>query len=192
MSSLADGAVTLHLQGDQRIQGDIDHILLRPDGVGIATDTPRRDGDRELVLVVVLFEVGTQTDERRHITGTQVTGGEDILRVDVHLQVVELTEVIRRALVDGTGITIGQIDHLHRHRLLVLLIGLGGHTIGGLTDNARRQHVGNRRTVGVLLIAHRPNVEGALAVVLRRLVVAVLAKTEGVSTPAAAHQLERG
>ena len=112
--------------------------------------------------------------------------------MDVHLQVVELAEVVRGALVDGTGVTIGKIDNLHRHRLLILLIRLRGHAVGGLADDAGRQHVGNRHTVGVLFETHRSDIEGALSIVLRREIVAVLAQTQIVGAPAAADQLEGG
>ena len=112
--------------------------------------------------------------------------------MDIHLQVVKLTQVVRGALVDSTRVAIRQIHHLHGHRLLVLLVNLGGHTVSRLTDNARRQHVRNRRAAGVLFIANRSHVEGAFAVVLSGQVVTILAQAQVIGAPIATYQLECG
>ena len=92
--AVSDGGIALHFQGHQRIQRDIHAVFLRPDSIGIAPNRPGSDFHRNLVFIVVLREVGTQTDENPDIARFEVIGRLDIFSMDVHLQVVELAQVV--------------------------------------------------------------------------------------------------
>ena len=135
------GFVASHLGVRQYLKREVEHICRRPHflAVGciiIVILTRRRQMQRDLVFVVVIPEVRTQTDEAGQIAVFQLRiDTAHLLGVDEHLQVLVLPHVVSRVLIHRPGIMRREVHDPHHHRLLVLRnqlcltrIGLPAHT----------------------------------------------------------------
>ena len=108
------------------------------------------------VLVVVALVVAAQTDEDGQLVVLQLrVVGHQVVGVHIHLQTLVLAQVEVGVLVDGLRLVLRQVLHHQAERLLVVLRQLRLRGVGSTAD-ARRQHVGHRLALSVLL-----NVDGA-------------------------------
>ena len=106
---------------------------------------------RDLVFVVVIAQVGTETDEAGEVAVLQV--GIDALQflgMDEHLQVLVLPHVVARVLVHRPCVMRTEVCYAEDHRLLVLRDELRLTGVG-LTAHTRRQHIVDRRAGAVFL-----------------------------------------
>ena len=150
------GFVTSHLGIGQYREREIEHVLRRPNLVTVLLAVVvviacGREYQRNLVLVVVVLQVSTQADEARQVTILQVgIFSLQFLGVNKHLQMLVVTHVVGCVFVHGTCVAEWQVVHTQNHRLFVLCNQLRLPGVG-LTADARRQDIVDRRTVAVLL-----------------------------------------
>ena len=184
-----DVALLLHV--DQRVEHNFHAVVDRPNGGGVLTAVPRRQLNWNLILIVVVGEVGAQTDESGHIALVDDILLVNLFGMDEHLKFLELTEVVSGGFVDGARIAVDQVLHLHRQCLLIHIIN-SGTSKALFAFDTRRQHVRNRRAVAVLLITQTGNVERGFLSTVSRKVVTIFHQVEGIGAPVASHQFECG
>ncbi len=117
---------------------------------------------RYLILIVVVFHIGTKSQEQRKLTRLQI--GKVInkaLGMYPHLKALIVTQIKGSVTVDGTCVTRLKPCHLHRHRLLVELRYLRLSRVG-YTAHTRRQHIIHRLASCILLDVYDRQVKLAL------------------------------
>ena len=147
--------VTLQLQVGQQIKRHVQIILGRPNLLGIGR-TLWRDYQRHSILVIVLREVRSQTNEDGHTVVTQLRATNLVFCVDIHLQTLILAHIQICQLINRTDILRFEAIHLQRHGLLVLLSNLRLARVN-LTRNARRQNIIHRCTCTIVFYIHGGN-----------------------------------
>ena len=121
----------------------------------------RRQLQRNEILIVVALVVGAQTDKDRQLIVLQLCAvGHKVVGMDEHLQALILAQVEVGVLVDGLRLVLREILHREAQGLLIvlsklLLIGVGD------TGDARRQDVGHRLALGILLDVDGTHLQGA-------------------------------
>ena len=187
------GSVTGCLGIGERRKREIEHILLRPHFLSVnrgvvIIDTLRRETQRDLIFVVVIAQIGTETDEAGEVAVfKQRVDLFHLLRMDEHLQVLILADVVSGILVHGACIVRTEVHDTQHHRLFVLGDELCLTRVG-LSAHSRREDVVNRRTGTVLLDINRLHAD-------RRGIYhrdAVGSEITGVLTPFTAHEVHGG
>ena len=186
------GFVTRYLGFRQHLEREIEHVLCRPNGFTVCRRVVivnARFGEvkRDLVFVVVIAQVGTQTNETGQVTVSQFgINRTQLFGMHEHLQVLVLAHVVSCVLVHRACVMRAEIHHAHHHRLLVLCDELRLSRVG-LTAHPRRQHVVHRRTGAVLLDVDSLHVNrrGRIDRCAERCQIA------GVLSPVSAYQVER-
>ena len=103
--SCAFGFVTRQFGGSKGLEFEIEHILCRPNGNTINSriiviHTRWSQMQRNLIFVIVIAKVTTQTDETGQVSVFQVRVHRlQFLRMNEHLQILILTHVITGVLV---------------------------------------------------------------------------------------------
>ena len=141
---------------------------------------------RNLVLVVVILQVGTQAHETGQVSTAQIRVFLHSLSVHKHLETLVVSHVVGRVLIYRTSIFRRQVMYPQHHRLFVQRNELRLTRVG-LTRYSRRQHVVNRRLAGVLFDIHRLDIKRS-ACINRR---SNRRKVFVVSTPFATNQIQR-
>ena len=97
--------VTGCLRVGQHLQRKVEHVVLRPycctvGGAIVVILSRRRQMQRNLIFVVVVAQVGTQTDEATQVAVLQLRiNGGHLLGMDEHLQFLVLPQVVAGVLV---------------------------------------------------------------------------------------------
>ena len=146
--------ITMLFHRHQRVENDFQTVVFRPDNRGVLAAIPRSKLQRNFILVVVVGKVGTQTDERSYLTFGNSIVLVNFLSMDEHSEFLELAQIVTGGLIDSPCIAIAQVLHFHGECLLVDMVG-GCASVALLALDARRQHVGYRITVSILLNTQR-------------------------------------
>ena len=154
--TLGAGFVAGLLQGGEHLEVDVEHILGRPYEDAVGGHVPvvvagRRELQGDEILVVVALVVGSQAHKHGQLVVFELGAvGHEIVGVDKHLQVLVLAQVEVGVLVDGLRLVLREVLHGEAEGLLVLLSEL---LLVGILHaaDARRQDVGHRLALGVLL-----------------------------------------
>ena len=135
------------------------HIVrLRPNLI-VITRVPRRHLKRNLILIIVRFEVTAESHKRCQITIVQGRAIWPSLCVHKHLQALVHPHVEIDVAVCRPRVAILEPANGELKRLLIQSALVRGAHID-FTQNARRGHVRHRLAVAVFLNVHRRNVEG--------------------------------
>ena len=189
------GFVTRHFRIRQGREWEVEHILFRPycPAVAVAVvviQSLRGQGQGNLIFVVVILQVATQTNETGQFIVSQIRVDTRGLGVHEHLQFLVVTQVVRSVLIHGFGIVRGEVLNFQHHRLLVLRYQLRLSGIG-LTAYARRQHIVDRCLGTVLLNTYRLHIQAGFrrGIGTRTQRTAVI-ETLRVLSPVAANEVE--
>ena len=151
------GLVAGLLHSREERQGHVEHVLLGPHQATVGgrvhaiVRLPRRERQRNFILIIVALIVGAEAYEHRQLVVLQV-GGVGVERVGMHkhLHALILPEVEGGVLVHSLRLAVTEVFDVHRQRLLVALYKLGLRGVLCSAD-AGRQHIIDGRLVVVLL-----------------------------------------
>ena len=177
----------------EHLERKIEHVLLWPYrftvGGGVVVIQPRcGQMQRDLIFIVVIAQVGTETDEAGEVAVLQFgINALQFLGMDEHLQVLVLPHVVARVLVHRPCVMRTEVRYAEDHRLLVLgdklrLTGVG------LTAYTRRQHIVDRRAGAVFLYVDGLHIDGCAGVDCR----SDRCQVACVHTPVATDEVQRG
>ena len=180
--------ITLLLEIGKDAESHIKHILLRPNqpAVGrhitVVIAARSRKGERNLIFIIVILIVATQTDEDRQLPILQV-GGILLQGIGMgkHLDTLILTEVESSILVYRLCLPTGQVLDNQAQSLLVGFNQLWLARIL-LTADAWRQDVIDRSLLGIFLKIHGTSLQGSTRSCTQLLII---------STPFTTYQVER-
>ena len=186
------GAVALFLKVDKLLEGEVETVGEGPYGVTVLDILlvvfpvgSERQGN--LVLIIVVFDIGAEAQEYRQLSAAQVGYIVDkAFGMHPHLEPLIVAEVVLGVAVNSARVARLQTEHLERHRLLVELEYLRLSGVGG-TCHTRGEDIVDRLASGVLLDIDHRYVEFALG---RRITAGI--ERIAVGSPLAAHQLEGG
>ena len=180
--------ITLLLEIGKDAESHIKHILLRPNQLAVGRHITvviaarSRKGERNLIFIIVILIVTTQTDEDSQLPILQICG---ILLQGIgmgkHLNTLILTEVESSILVYRLGFSTGQIPDNKTQSLLVGFYQLWLTRIL-LTTDARRQDIIDRSLLGIFLKIHGTSLQGSTRSSTQLLII---------STPFTTYQVER-
>ena len=180
--------ITLLLEIGKDAESHIQHILLRPNQpaigrhITVVIAARSRKGERNLIFIIVILIVTTQTDEDSQLPILQV--GSILLQgigMGKHLDTLILTEVESSILVYRLGFSTGQIPDNKAQSLLVGFNQLWLTRIL-LTTDAWRQDVIDRSLLGIFLKIHGTSLQGSTRSSTQLLII---------STPFTTYQVER-
>ena len=143
------GLVAQFLHIHQGLKSDIESVVLGPHFLPIGSDigimTVSGQRERYLIFIIIMLNVGSQSDEQRQFAVAQSRRIVDqLLGMHPHLQPTVIAQILHGVAVDSARIPCCQPRDAERHRLLVELHDL---LLGRVrqTADSRRQHIVDRR-----------------------------------------------
>ena len=180
--------ITLLLEIGKDAESHIKHILLRPDQLTVGRHITiviaawSREGEWNLIFIIVILIVTTQTDKDSQFSILQVCC---ILFQGIgmgkHLNTLILTKIESRILVYSLCFSTGQVLDNKAQSLFVGFHQLWLTRILFTTD-ARRQYVVDRSLLGIFLKIHGTSLQGTTRCSTQLLII---------STPFTTYQVER-
>ena len=192
--------IARHLCIRKHAQWEIKGVLLQPHFQSIfrtfvIVQSLWSEMQRNLILVIVILQVRTQTNETRQIFILYRLKVWHTFCVHEHLQSLVLTHIIGHILIHSTRIFWLQIIHFQHHGLFILCNQLCLSWVC-LTGDTWRQNVVHWRTVWILLYIHRLHIQCAIRWIwvsnIELIIRHILIQSFGIVAPLAAHQVKRG
>ena len=180
--------ITLLLEIGKDAESHIKHILFRPNQftvgrhITVVIAARSRKGERNLIFIIVILIVATQTDEDCQLPILQICG---ILLQGIgmgkHLDTLILTEVEGSILVYRLSLSTGQVPD---NKTQSLLVGFNQLWLARIlfTADAWRQYVIDRSLLSIFLQIHGTSLQGSTRSCTQLLII---------STPFATYQIER-